>query len=148
MKLTINMLPFHMRWLQGAIRKDFVIKHYRNRRVITKFPDMTRIIASQEQEKCRNLFREAVGYALSIIRNAEKKTEWQKKLRKKQGDVYNALIKMYMLEAKSRIEEKKKIKNLTAMLELIKPMPVTGAVVIELGWKGEEYKRPEELKTG
>jgi hypothetical protein len=45
---------------------------------MTKFPDMTRIKASAGQHKCRNLFREAVTYAKTVIADKVKKKEWQK----------------------------------------------------------------------
>jgi hypothetical protein len=147
-KLTIHTLPFRLRWAQGAIGKKFVIKHYKKRRVITKFPDMTRIIASKEQRKCRDLFKEAVAYALSIIRNKEKKEEWRKKLRKKSGDVYNALIKAYMLESKARIKEEKELKAMKAVLRLIKPKKTLKTRVINLRECYKGFERIEKLNTG
>ena len=147
-KLTINTLPYRLRWAQGAIGKRFVIKHYKNRRVITKFPDMTRIIASKGQRKCRDLFKEAVAYALSIVRNKEKKEEWRKKLRKKPGDVYNALIKAYMLEAKARIKDEKELKAIKCLLRLIKPKKALKASVIIISEYKKGLERIEKLNTG
>lgn len=60
---------------------------------------MTRIIASESQRKCRNLFREAVKWANTIMANPEKKREWLKKVRKKHT-LFNQLIKYYMLKGK------------------------------------------------
>jgi hypothetical protein len=147
-KLTINTLPYRLRWAQGAIGKRFVIKHYKKRRVITKFPDMTRIIASKGQRKCRDLFKEAVVYALSIIRNKEKKEEWRKKLRKKSGDVYNALIKAYMLEAKARIKEQEELKAIKVVLRLIKPKKALKSMVIKLSEYNIGDERIQKLNSG
>ncbi|MEP7111244.1 MAG: hypothetical protein ABI760_24825, partial [Ferruginibacter sp.] len=72
-------LSFVQRMIQGAIGKEYVIKHYRYGIIKTKFPDMTKIIAFPGQRKCRNLFREAVAYAKSVIADKEKKKEWQKR---------------------------------------------------------------------
>ena len=39
----------------------FVVKHYRNGKiVVTKYPDMNGIVASEKQRMQRDLFREAV----------------------------------------------------------------------------------------
>ncbi|MEP7110798.1 MAG: hypothetical protein ABI760_22580 [Ferruginibacter sp.] len=92
-------LSFIQRMIQGAIGKEYVIKHYRYGIIKTKFPDMTKIIASPGQRKCRNLFREAVVYAKSVIADKEKKKEWQKRLRRRNG-VYNDAVKAYMLKEK------------------------------------------------
>jgi hypothetical protein len=86
-------------WIRGAVGKEFVIKHYKYGVVKTKFPDMTRIIASARQRKCRNLFKEAVEYAKSVYADPVKKKEWQKKTRKKHR-VFNRIVKDYMLAAK------------------------------------------------
>ena len=85
--------------IRGSIGKLFCIKHYNWGIIKTKFPDMTRIIASPGQRKCRDLFREAVAYAKTVIIDKEKKKEWQKRLKKK-NSVYNAAVKAFMLKEK------------------------------------------------
>src|ERR1700712_1516 len=92
-------LPFSLKLIRGAIGKEFVIKHYKDGAVKTKYPDMSGIIASTRQRKCRNLFKEAVTYAKEVIADAGCKTCWQKKLRKR-NSVYNAAIKEFMLKEK------------------------------------------------
>ncbi|MEO8770147.1 MAG: hypothetical protein ABI402_08685 [Ferruginibacter sp.] len=92
-------LPFSLTLICGAIGKEFVIKHYKDGAVKTKYPDMSGIIATVHQRNCRNLFKEAVAYAKTVITDLDKKTCWQKKLRKR-NSVYNAAIKEYMLRAK------------------------------------------------
>ena len=88
-------IPLLLTWIRGAIGKEFVIKHYRYGVVKTKFPDMTRIIASAQQRQCRDLFKEAVAYAKLVIADPVKKKEWQKKTRVKYR-VFNAVIREYM----------------------------------------------------
>lgn len=85
--------------ITGAIGKEYVIKHYRYGVIRTKYPDMTHIVASLRQRKCRDLFKEAVAYARAIIADPVKKTAWQKKLRKR-NSVFNAAIKEFMLREK------------------------------------------------
>ena len=95
-------------WIRGAVGHDFVIKHYKYGVVKTKFPDMTRIIASARQRKCRNLFKEAVDYANKIYADPVKKKEWWAKARNK-GHVFNYIIKQYMLAAKEAAEKRQEM---------------------------------------
>ena len=96
-------IPLHLMWIRGAIGKEFVIKHYGRRIVKTKFPDMSGIIASSQQRKCRNLFAEAVLYAKTVIADPRQKAEWQKKIKRRNG-VYNKAIKAFMLREKCILE--------------------------------------------
>ena len=95
-------------WIRGAVGKDFVIKHYRYGVVKTRFPDMTKIIASAQQRKCRNLFKEAVAYARIIYADPVKRKEWAAKTRKKHR-VINFIIKQYMLAAKEAALKRQEI---------------------------------------
>jgi len=90
-------LPLNLLMMRGGIGKSFVIKHTPWGIIKTKFPDMSRIIASAEQRKCRKVFAEAVKYAQSIIADPIVKAEWQRKIRRRNG-VYNKAIKAFMLK--------------------------------------------------
>ena len=70
---------------------------------MTKFPDMSGIIASMKQRRCRNLFAKAVLYAKSVIADPELKAAWQKKIRRRNG-VYNKAIKAFMLKEKNALQ--------------------------------------------
>ena len=120
--------------IRGSIGKQFVIKHYGRRVIMTKFPDMSGIEASPDQRICRNLFKEAVAYAKTVIADPVRKKEWQKKLRRRNG-VYNKAIKEFMLrermvkinaetavESSLQADEKanKLLKNITGMQSKIK----------------------------
>ena len=85
--------------ISGAIGKKIVFKQYKNGEVITKFPDMSKIIASAGQRSCRNLFKEAVDYARQINNDPAKKKTYQKRIRKNQT-VFNAAISEYMRRVK------------------------------------------------
>jgi hypothetical protein len=85
--------------ISGAIGKQIVFKQYKDGQVVTKFPDMSRIIASAHQRKCRSLFKEAVAYAKDINNDPEKKKAYKGKTRKNQT-VYNAAISEYMKRVK------------------------------------------------
>jgi hypothetical protein len=96
-------LPFLLQFVRGAIGKEFVIKRHKNGRIKTKYPDMTRIIASMAQRKCRDRFKEAVIYAKTVIADSEKKRQWQKRIWRRNG-VYNEAVKFYMLKDKKAKE--------------------------------------------
>lgn len=101
----IPTLPLSLRIVRGAIGKEFVIKHYRWGIIKTKYPDMTRIIASAGQRSCRNLFKEAVAYAKKVMADTIQKKAWRKRVRHKHR-VFNQIIKAYMLEAKKAAKER------------------------------------------
>jgi hypothetical protein len=84
--------------ISGAIAKKMVFKQYKDGEVITKFPDMSGIIASPGQRTCRNLFKEAVEYARAINNDPEKKKAYLRKTAKKRN-VFNAAISEYMKRA-------------------------------------------------
>ena len=85
--------------MRGGIGKSFCIKHYNRGIIKTKFPDMTKIIASGQQRKCRNIFKEAVAYAKTEYTDPVKREKWTKRAIKKHH-VINYIIKEYMLAAK------------------------------------------------
>ena len=94
-------IRFLQRRIQGAIGKEYVIKHYSYGAIRTKYPDMCRIIASPKQRTCRNVFKEAIAYARLVIADPERKAQWQKRLRR-HNSVYNEAIKEYMLREKRK----------------------------------------------
>ena len=100
-------LPLSLLMIRGSIGKQFCIKHYRWGVIKTKFPDMSNIVASAEQCQCRNLFKEAVAYAKTVIADPVLKREWQKKIRRRNG-VYNKAIKAYMLSKQADILKARK----------------------------------------
>jgi hypothetical protein len=86
--------------IRGAVGKRFVVKHYRGKRkklVVTRYPVISGIVASEQQRVRRDLFREAVVYARWIISDEERKKAFRKKLPgRKQRHVYQAAIQLYM----------------------------------------------------
>lgn len=81
--------------LQGSIGKKYVVKHYPKRIVITKFPNMTAITASAEQQGCRNRFKNAVAYARDIMGDPAKKAALQQRV-PPGNSLYHAAIKEYI----------------------------------------------------
>jgi hypothetical protein len=84
-----------LRNVQGHIGKEFVVKKYGKKTVITRYPDMSGIKPSKLQKVKRSRFAEAVAYAQTIIRNPVLKTQYAKKVKKGQS-VYHYAIKEFL----------------------------------------------------
>lgn len=87
--------------VRGAVGKQFVVKQYADKTVISSYPDMSGIKKSRLQKKKQSVFKDAVAYAQAIVRNPVKKKAYAKKLKKGER-VYNAAIKEYMRKNVSR----------------------------------------------
>ena len=105
-------LPLSLLMISGAVGKSFVIRHYKFGTFMSKYPDMTKIVASKEQRKCRNLFKEAVAWAKTVIADADRKKEWQKRL-KKSKRVYHAAIKQFMLRENKKLQQAEQIQSIS-----------------------------------
>ena len=81
--------------MSGAIGKQIVFKQYSYGTVVARYPDMSNIKPSRLQKKRRTRFLEAVKYAQGILRNAELKAGFQKKIGKGKS-VYHTAIKEYL----------------------------------------------------
>lgn len=105
MKRKPGKLPWLLTFVRGAIGKEYVIKHYRYGIIKTKYPDMTRIVASPGQRSCRNLFKTAVKRAQKTMDNPEQRAAWLKKVRQKHR-LFNQLVKHFMMEAKKAAKKR------------------------------------------
>lgn len=85
--------------MSGTIGKQLVIKQYSHATVVTGYPDMSGVKPSKLQKHNRGRFAEAVQYAKSVLQDAKKKSEYQKKIGKGKS-VYREAIKEYMMIAK------------------------------------------------
>ena len=106
MKKEKPRLPLIYSFITGAIGKDFVIKQYKYGTVKTKYPDMSRVVASTAQRKCRDLFREAVAYAKTIMADPMQKAAWLKKVRHK-CKVFPMIVRHYLQELKAAAVKRK-----------------------------------------
>ena len=66
---------------------------------------MTRIVASEKQRSCRDLFKEAVAKAKKVMADPVQKAAWKKKVRQKHL-VFNMIIKHYMLAEKKAAKKR------------------------------------------
>ncbi len=95
-------IPFLYRTIQGAIGKRFVIKHYKGGKIVmTKYPDMTGIVPSEEQKMCRRFFKRAVAYANKVYANPALKAEKRRLLRKPKR-LFQALMKEWYAKRKEK----------------------------------------------
>jgi hypothetical protein len=92
--------PYPWCMISGAIGKKIVVKQYRRGTVITGYPDMKKIVASDKQRNYRNLFKEAVAFATAINNNPQKKKEYQQKI-PNGTTVFNMAVKEYIMRART-----------------------------------------------
>jgi hypothetical protein len=96
--------------LRGSIGKQIVFKNYGHCTVVTKYPDMSRVIRTPLQKGKNRIFARAVRYAQSILQDPEKLQNYKSTL--KPGErVYNAAIREYMNLNKEIIADGTKAKD-------------------------------------
>jgi hypothetical protein len=97
-------VPHHLYTLRGGMN-GYVIKHlHRSRKgrrkkvkvILTKFPDMSRVVASPKQRQQRNLFKEAEAFAKKVIAHPELKQAWHQYYSLRRKRVYTHAIRLYM----------------------------------------------------
>lgn len=92
MAISVNPL---LKGLRGSINKQIVVKQYSTRTVVTKFPDMSRVVLSPLQKIGNKAFADAVKYARGILNDPEKHNAYKIALQPGQR-VYNQAIKAYL----------------------------------------------------
>lgn len=81
--------------LSGQVGKQLVFKRYRNKTVVTRYPDMSRVKPSPAQKNRRQVFAEAVAYARAINNDPVRKAEYLQKVPKGKT-VYQFALKEYL----------------------------------------------------
>ncbi|HEU0112838.1 MAG TPA: hypothetical protein VFQ73_18325 [Flavisolibacter sp.] len=80
--------------LSGTLGKEIVFKQYADKVVVSKYPDMSKVKASELQKLSRKRMKEATAYASHINRNPELRAAFEKTLQPGQT-VYREAIKAY-----------------------------------------------------
>jgi len=81
--------------ISGTIGKEIVFKQYRDKTVVSKYPDMSKVKASPLQTIQRNKIKEANAYASAVKRDPELRARYEKELR--QGEsVFHKAKKDYL----------------------------------------------------
>lgn len=87
--------------LQGTIGKELVFKHYSDKVVVAKYPDMSRVKPSERQKQQRIHLKNANAYAQEVTRNPERRAMYEKYLKKGES-VYKKALKDYFEKLKSK----------------------------------------------
>jgi hypothetical protein len=87
--------------LSGAIGKDLVVKQYKDKVVVSKYPDMSRVKPSKQQLEGRQRIKEATAYALSILNDPTLRAAFEKGLKPGES-VYHKAKKQYFEKLKQR----------------------------------------------
>ena len=66
--------------LRGALGKEIVFKQYKDKTVVSRYPDMSNVQPSERQLEQRRLMREASAYASKVKRDPELRTIYEGKL--------------------------------------------------------------------
>ena len=91
--------------LRGRIG-NLVFKQYAYGTVVTKVPDMSRVMPTMLQKLYKDVFSEAVAYARAVERDPEKRTAFEKVLKPGQ-DVYHAALSSYLNKRKQEMRSMK-----------------------------------------
>jgi hypothetical protein len=91
---------------RGGLGQELVIKQYDYGTVVTKYPDMSRVVRTPAQEAGNQLFKEAVAYAKQLVRDPQRKAAFAASLRPGK-QVYQAAIRWYMEQVKAGLHQLK-----------------------------------------
>lgn len=67
--------------LSGALGKEIVFKQYKDKTIVSRYPDMSKHKATERQKIQRNVMTEANAYASRIKRDPVLRAEYEKKLK-------------------------------------------------------------------
>ncbi|TCC93856.1 hypothetical protein EZ428_03540 [Pedobacter frigiditerrae] len=79
---------------------NIIFKNYGNKTVISKHPDMSKVVKTERQKENQLQFKAAQAYAKSILSDPEKKQAFIKTI-PKDKIAYHAAISKYLKENKS-----------------------------------------------
>ncbi len=85
--------------LSGKIG-NIIIKNYKGKAVISKIPDMSNVVKTEQQLENQDRFQAAQAYAKSIINDPIKKSEYLKAIPEGKT-VYHAALSKYLKENKT-----------------------------------------------
>lgn len=82
----------------GAVEGIVVVKRYRNKDVLTAFPDMSKVIFSIRQLESQKRFREAVIFAKAVCADPAQKTKYEA-MTKPGQKLYHAVLSFILTQA-------------------------------------------------
>lgn len=78
---------------------NIIFKNYGDKTVISKYPDMSKVVKTEKQKENQLQFKAAQAYAKSILSDPEKKSDFIKTI-PKDKTAYHAAISKYLKENK------------------------------------------------
>jgi hypothetical protein len=84
-----------LKGISGAIGQFIVLKHYKGKTVVSKYPDRSNVRLSACQKKNNLKFKRAVKYAQAVLANEKLRAKYEAKV-KKGKSVFHYLIGEYM----------------------------------------------------
>ena len=97
-----------LKGISGKIGKEFILKQYADKTVVTKYPVMPKEPPTDLQKIYETRFSNAVKYARAICRKPHLKKLYEPKLRPGQR-VYNFAISEYLAQTSSDSKEHERI---------------------------------------
>ena len=80
--------------LSGTIGHELVFKHYTNKVVVAKYPDMSKVKPSELQTQQRNKMKEANDFAQSVMRDTALRAVYEKDLKPGESVYHKANTKL------------------------------------------------------
>src|SRR3569833_3883758 len=71
--------------LSGALGKEIIFKKYKDKTVVSRYPDMSKHKPTERQKVQRDLLKEANAYASRIKRDPVLRAQYEKKLKQGQS---------------------------------------------------------------
>jgi hypothetical protein len=84
-----------LRGLSGTFDKTIVIKNYRGKTVVCKYPQMRKVEPTEKQKRQTKKLKEAVAFARGVLKNEKLRAQYAQKA-KKSLSLYHYLVQMHM----------------------------------------------------
>jgi hypothetical protein len=84
-----------LRGLSGSFDKTIVIKNYRGKTVVCKYPRMRKVEPSEKQKRQTEKMKEAVAFARGVLKNERFRARYASKA-KKSLSLYHYLVQLHM----------------------------------------------------
>jgi len=91
-KISRNIL---LRGLSGSIDKTIVVKNYRGKTVVCKYPRMQQKERSEKQKRQAERLKEAVAFARGVLKNENLSAKYLPRA-KKTLSLYHYLVQLHM----------------------------------------------------
>jgi hypothetical protein len=85
--------------LSGTLGKELVIKQYKDKVVVSRYPDMSWVKPSPLQLQNRERMKAATAYAQTVLRNPQLRTAMEKELKPGES-VYHKAKRQYLMGLK------------------------------------------------